>query len=122
MYSASGIPDYPREPFLDDLVGEAGDEIGRARVLELLGRLGSGGPADLRRVIDPIDPRVEAADEVRARVLDAARYIDPDHLGTTDDCRFSPFGGDASTSRDIAFAKIAARVEGTAAAARDLGV
>jgi 5-methyltetrahydropteroyltriglutamate--homocysteine methyltransferase len=217
MYPASGIPDYPREAFLDDLVGEAVDEIrgclvrgatvqidftearlslkldpskglldafvdlnnrvlaeltdderrrvgvhtcpggdqdsthsadvdyaellpglfrlnvdrffvqlasepDRARVLEILGPLATGDRRIFVGVIDPIDPRVETADEVRARVLEAARHIDPDHLGTTDDCGFSPFGDDMSTSRDIAFAKIAARVEGTAAASRDLGV
>src|ERR1700760_3561250 len=32
---------------------------------------------------------------------------------TTDDCGFSPFADDLSTSRDIAFEKIRARVEGT---------
>ena len=46
-------------------------------------------------------------------MLEAARFIDPDHLGTTDDCGFSPFGDDASTSRDTAFAKIRARIVGT---------
>jgi hypothetical protein len=44
-----------------------------------------------------------------------------DHLGTTDDCGFSPFGDDTSTSRDTAFAKIAARVTGTALASSELG-
>ena len=217
MYPASGIPDYPREAFLEDLVGEAVDEMrgcllrgatvqidftearlslkldpskgllnafvdlnnrvlaeltdderrrvgvhtcpggdqdsthsadvdyaellpglfrlnvdrffvqlasdpDRPRVLEILGRFATGDRRIFVGVIDPIDPRVETADEVRARVFEAARYIDPDHLGTTDDCGFSPFGDDASTSRDIAFAKIAARVEGTAAASRDLRV
>ena len=34
-------------------------------------------------------------------------------IGTTDDCGFSPFADDTSTSRDIAFAKIKARVDGT---------
>ncbi|HEY1250575.1 MAG TPA: 5-methyltetrahydropteroyltriglutamate--homocysteine methyltransferase, partial [Thermoanaerobaculia bacterium] len=48
--------------------------------------------------------------------------IDPGHLGSTDDCGFSPFGDDVSTSRDAAFAKIKARVEGTAMASRELGV
>ena len=43
-------------------------------------------------------------------------------LGTTDDCGFSPFADDASTSRDIAFAKIRARVEGTRLAESALGV
>ena len=61
-------------------------------------------------------------DEVADRVLEAARFIDPDHLGTTDDCGFSPFGDDMSTSRDTAFAKIAARVEGTRIASERLGV
>jgi 5-methyltetrahydropteroyltriglutamate--homocysteine methyltransferase len=73
-------------------------------------------------VTDPIDARIETANEVRDRVLQAARFIDPAHLGTTDDCGFSPFGDDSSTSRDTAFAKIVARVEGTAMASVILGV
>ena len=73
-------------------------------------------------VIDPLDPRVETAEEVRDRVLEAARFIDPAHLGTTDDCGFSPFGDDTSTSRDTAFAKIKARIQGTEMAAIALGV
>ncbi|WP_328454374.1 MULTISPECIES: cobalamin-independent methionine synthase II family protein [unclassified Amycolatopsis] len=72
-------------------------------------------------VIDPIDPRVETAEEVRDRVLAAAQYIPADRLGTCDDCGFSPFADDTSTSRDIAFAKITARVEGTKLAAEKLG-
>lgn len=68
-------------------------------------------------VIDPIDPRVETAEEVRDRVLAAARFVDPEVLGTCDDCGFSPFADDVSTSRDVAFAKITARVEGTRLAA-----
>ncbi|NIV34617.1 MAG: 5-methyltetrahydropteroyltriglutamate--homocysteine methyltransferase [Anaerolineae bacterium] len=73
-------------------------------------------------VIDPIDPRIETPEEVRDRVLEAAEFIPLDRLGTTDDCGFSPFADDASTSRDTAFAKIRARVEGTALAAQVLGV
>jgi 5-methyltetrahydropteroyltriglutamate--homocysteine methyltransferase len=72
-------------------------------------------------VIDPIDPAVETAEQVRGRVVEAARHIPLDQLGTTDDCGFSPFADDTSTARDTAFAKIAARVEGTALAARELG-
>jgi len=68
-------------------------------------------------VIDPINIEIETAEEVRDRVLEAAEHIDPAHLGTTDDCGFSPFGDDTSTSRDIAFAKITARVKGTEMAA-----
>lgn len=64
-------------------------------------------------VTDPIDPTVETPEQVRDRVRLAARYIPADALGTTDDCGFSPFADDASTSRDVAFAKIRARVLGT---------
>lgn len=73
-------------------------------------------------VTDPISARIETADEVRDLVLEAARFIDPARLGTTDDCGFSPFGDDTSTSRETAFAKIRARVQGTAMASRALGV
>ena len=73
-------------------------------------------------VVAPIDPRVETPEEVRDRVLEAARYLPVDRLGTTDDCGFSPFSDDTSTTRDTAFAKIRARVLGTALAAKDLGV
>jgi 5-methyltetrahydropteroyltriglutamate--homocysteine methyltransferase len=73
-------------------------------------------------VTDPIDPRVETAEEVRDRVLEAADFIPLDRLGTTDDCGFAPFGDDTSTARETAFAKIRARVEGTALAAHELGV
>jgi 5-methyltetrahydropteroyltriglutamate--homocysteine methyltransferase len=73
-------------------------------------------------VIDPIDPRVETVEEVRTRVLEAAAHLPLDRLGTTDDCGFSPFGDDVSTARETAFAKIRARVEGTALASDELGV
>ena len=73
-------------------------------------------------VIDPIDPRVETPEEVRDRVLEAAQYIDPSRLGSCDDCGFSPFGDDTSTSRETAFAKIRARVAGTELAAAALGL
>jgi 5-methyltetrahydropteroyltriglutamate--homocysteine methyltransferase len=43
-------------------------------------------------------------------------------LGTTDDCGFAPFADDVSTSREKAFAKIKARVDGTEMAAKELGV
>ena len=77
----------------------------------------------LDRAVFPfsIDPRVETPEEVRDRVLEAARYIPPEQLGTTDDCGFSPFCDDTSTTRDTAFAKIRARVLGTALAAETLG-
>ncbi|QXN95823.1 cobalamin-independent methionine synthase II family protein [Nocardia iowensis] len=82
-------------------------------------------PADARifvGVTDPIDPRVETAEQVRDRVLAAARHLPVDRLGTCDDCGFSPFADDTSTSRETAFAKIRARIDGTALAAEQLGV
>jgi len=72
-------------------------------------------------VISPIDPRLESADIVRDRVLEAARFIPLHQLGTTDDCGFAPFCDDQSTSRELAFAKIRARVAGTAIAEKALG-
>lgn len=72
-------------------------------------------------VIDPMNPRVETAEEVRDRVLEAAEYIRPSQLGTTDDCGFSPFADDMSTARATAFEKIRARVAGSELAARTLG-
>jgi 5-methyltetrahydropteroyltriglutamate--homocysteine methyltransferase len=71
-------------------------------------------------VIAPIDPRIETAEEVRDRVLEAAEYIPLAQLGTTDDCGFAPFCDDTSTSRETAFSKIRARVVGTALAAHSL--
>jgi len=73
-------------------------------------------------VIAPIDPRVETPEEVRDRTLEAAEYIPVERLGTTDDCGFSPFCDDTSTTRDTAFAKIRARVLGTALASEQLGI
>ena len=97
-------------------------EADRERVLGILGDHATGDRRIFVGVTDPIDPRVETSEEVRDRVLQAARFVDPSHLGTTDDCGFSPFGDDTSTSRDTAFAKIQARVTGTAMASSALGV
>jgi 5-methyltetrahydropteroyltriglutamate--homocysteine methyltransferase len=72
-------------------------------------------------VVAPIDPHVETAEEVCERVLEAAEFIPVAQLGTTDDCGFSPFSDDTSTTRDTAFAKIRARVVGTAMASERLG-
>ena len=72
-------------------------------------------------VIAPIDPKVETPEEVCERVLEAAEYIPVAQLGTTDDCGFSPFSDDTSTTRDTAFAKIRSRVAGTAMASELLG-
>ena len=72
-------------------------------------------------VIDPINPTIETAQQVRDRVLEAASILPADQLGTTDDCGFAPFADDTSTARDTAFQKIRARVEGTELAAQQLG-
>lgn len=72
-------------------------------------------------VISSIDPRIETPAEVRDRVLEAARYIPSDQLGTTDDCGFAPFCDDTSTTRDTAFHKITSRIQGTNLAAKILG-
>jgi 5-methyltetrahydropteroyltriglutamate--homocysteine methyltransferase len=72
-------------------------------------------------VVDPINPRIESVDEVRDRVLEAAKYIPLGQLGTTDDCGFSPFCDDTSTSRATAFEKIRVRVAGTRLASEVLG-
>jgi prepilin-type processing-associated H-X9-DG protein len=101
---------------------ELSSEKDRQAVLRTLGGLATGDRRIFVGVTDPLDPRVETAEGVRDRVLEAARFIDPSHLGTTDDCGFSPFGDDTSTSRDIAFAKIQARMTGTAMASAELGV
>ena len=97
-------------------------EADRARVLRLIAKLSSEGQKIFVGVIDPIAPRVETPEEVRDRVLEAASILPLDRVGTTDDCGFSPFADDTSTARDVAFAKIRARVEGTALAAAKLGV
>jgi 5-methyltetrahydropteroyltriglutamate--homocysteine methyltransferase len=72
-------------------------------------------------VTSPTDPRVETPHEVRDRVLEACDYIPVEQLGTTDDCGFSPFSDDTSTSRATAFSKIEARVAGTALASALIG-
>lgn len=91
------------------------------RVLSLIGQYARPDQRVFIGVIDPLDPRIETPEEVRERVILASRYIPADRLGTTDDCGFSPFCNDRSTSRATAFAKIRARVRGTAMAAEVLG-
>jgi len=63
-------------------------------------------------VINVIDPRIETALEVRDLILEAAGTIPLDRLGTTDDCGFSPFADDPSTSRETAFATRHSRPNG----------
>jgi methionine synthase II (cobalamin-independent) len=97
-------------------------EPDRPRVLRAIAERARPGQQIFVGVIDPIDPRVETAEEVRDRVVEAAQYIDPSRLGSCDDCGFAPFGDDTSTSRATAFAKIRSRVAGTELAAAALGL
>ncbi|HEY9049271.1 MAG TPA: cobalamin-independent methionine synthase II family protein [Ohtaekwangia sp.] len=64
-------------------------------------------------VTNVLDKRIETPQEIRDLILEAADILPPSQLGTTDDCGFSPFADDISTARDLAFAKIKARVQGT---------
>jgi 5-methyltetrahydropteroyltriglutamate--homocysteine methyltransferase len=96
-------------------------ESDRPRVLEIIRRHLKPHQRVFVGVIAPIDPRIETAEEVRDRVLEATRFIPLEQLGTTDDCGFAPFCDDESTTRETAFAKIRARVEGTALASRLVG-
>jgi len=97
-------------------------EAHRRRVLKPAQSLLKPGQILFVGVIDPIDPRVETPEEVRDQVLEAAEFIALESLGTTDDCGFSPFADDTSTSRETAFAKIRSRVEGTRMASAILKV
>jgi 5-methyltetrahydropteroyltriglutamate--homocysteine methyltransferase len=97
-------------------------EPDRKQVLRLISRLLRPHQVVFVGVIDPINPVVETAAQVRDRVLEAASILPVAQLGTTDDCGFAPFADDTSTVRDIAFSKIRARVEGTALAAGELGL
>ncbi len=80
-------------------------------------------------VIDPLNPKVETAQEVCDALVTAAKYIPKERLGATDDCGFSPFSvdvkpkhGSPDVARDIAFQKITARIEGAKMAGEQLGL
>jgi len=96
-------------------------EKDRVRVLKMIRDCMKPGQRIFVGVVAPIDPHIETPEEIRDRILEAAKYIPVERLGTTDDCGFSPFSDDTSTSRDTAFAKIRARVLGTALAVEMIG-
>jgi 5-methyltetrahydropteroyltriglutamate--homocysteine methyltransferase len=87
------------------------------QVLQTIRKFMQPGQRIFVGVVAPIDPRIETPEEVRDRVMQALEFIPFEQLGTTDDCGFSPFSDDTSTTRDTAFAKIRARVLGTELAA-----
>jgi 5-methyltetrahydropteroyltriglutamate--homocysteine methyltransferase len=96
-------------------------ERDRTKVLKIIARYLKPHQRVFVGVVAPIDPRIETPEQVRDRILEAAEFIHPSQLGTTDDCGFSPFCDDVSTSRDTAFAKIRSRVVGTALASAAMG-
>ncbi|CAN5133484.1 cobalamin-independent methionine synthase II family protein [soil metagenome] len=80
-------------------------------------------------VINPLSPEVETAEEVKDRLVAAAKHIPVERLGATDDCGFSPFSrdlkpahGSPDFARDIAMQKISNRIEGARMASEELGV
>ncbi len=83
----------------------------------------------LKMVRRPVNPRhricagviAPISEEVRDRVLEAARHIPVEGFGTTDDCGCSPVSDGTSTSREVAVAKIRAPVAGTALKGQALG-
>jgi 5-methyltetrahydropteroyltriglutamate--homocysteine methyltransferase len=96
-------------------------ERDRRHALEIIRKYRKPNQRVFVGVTAPVDPHIETPEEVRDRVLEACEYIPVEHLGTTDDCGFSPFSDDTSTSRDTAFAKIRARVLGTKLAEKLIG-
>ena len=79
-------------------------------------------------VINPLDPTVETAEQVKNDLVTAAKYIPKEALGATDDCGFSPFSRDVKPkhgspdfARDVAMQKVMARLEGAALARQELG-
>ena len=113
-------------PYLFDLhatnfyLEYAGEKNKRA-VLEAIKKSLKPGQRVFIGVTNVLDPRVETPEEVCDLILEAAKVIPPDQLGTCDDCGFSPFADDVSTARETAFAKIKARIQGTALAEKKLG-
>ena len=109
-------------------------EKDKARVYQLCGQhsredANGVGQVCFIGVINPQNPRVETAQEVCDDLLQAAKHIPKERLGSTDDCGFSPFSidvkpkhGSPDAARDIAFQKITARVQGTQIAADRLGL
>ena len=80
-------------------------------------------------VINPLNPEVETAEQVRDALVAASKHIPVERLGATDDCGYSPFSrdekpkhGSPDFARDVAMQKITARVEGAKMASQELGV
>ncbi|WP_240739933.1 hypothetical protein [Leucobacter triazinivorans] len=114
---------------------QAASERDPDRVARLIGRQlrqrsrgADSAPRVLLGVTRPTSPKLETAEQIRDQLVRAARFIPAELLGSTDDCGFSPYlidekprHGSPDFARDVAFAKIAARVRGTALANDELG-
>lgn len=97
-------------------------EKNKAAVLQTIKENLQPGQKVFLGVTDVLNPRIETPEEIRDLIVQAAGVIPIEQLGTTDDCGFSPFCDDVSTAREIAFAKIRARIKGTQLAEEQLGV
>ncbi|KIW25008.1 uncharacterized protein PV07_10684 [Cladophialophora immunda] len=110
-------------------------EKNRTRVYEEIGRTIRRDAKGVKQVafvgvVNPLNPAVETAEQVRDALVEAARYIPADQLGATDDCGFSPFSIDVKPkhknnpdfAREVAFQKIANRVKGAQMASERLGL
>lgn len=112
---------------------QAASEKDPERVARLVGRelharsSQSNAPRVLIGVTNPTNPKLETAEGVRDQLVKAARFIPAELLGSTDDCGFSPYlidekprHGSPDFAREVAFAKVAARVRGTELASATL--
>ncbi|GAA1317475.1 hypothetical protein ACFSWE_10565 [Leucobacter albus] len=106
------------------------DRVARlvGREISALAAAGREAPRVLLGVTNPTNPKLETAEQVRDQLVRAARFVPPELLGSTDDCGFSPYlidekprHGSPDHARDVAFAKVAARVRGTELAGEVLG-
>ena len=90
------------------------------KALRLIGRVIRPFQRVFIGVTNPNSNVLETPEEVCELILQAAEFIPPEQLGTTDDCGFSPFADDTSTSRELVYQKIRARLEGTRLAEKAL--
>ncbi|OAP57990.1 hypothetical protein AYL99_07080 [Fonsecaea erecta] len=110
-------------------------EKNKTRVYEEIGRTIRKDAQGVKQVafvgvINPLNPVVESPQQVCDALVEAAQYIPTDQLGATDDCGFSPFSIDVKPkhknnpdyAREVAFQKIAARIEGARMASERLGL
>jgi methionine synthase II (cobalamin-independent) len=104
-------------------------ERDRDPVYESIGQHSRDGQMCYIGVTATVNPRPETPQEICDMLVRAADFIPKERLGSTDDCGFSPFSidekpnhGSPDYAREIAFEKIANRVQGTRMAAEKLGV